>query len=760
MLKKTTHFLILLCFLALSIPAHAVGLTIDKTRTINMVTVTQDANTGDYTIVTTGTDPYFFTSALPAELDESADSLTFEYKASQDLDDFQLFYCEPISEERSQHFPDLIKKTDVWTKVSISLKEAKEKFDWTHAGNYLRFDLGNKVGVTVQLRNLYINVEDMSLTPAQKSLIARHINTYTKRMYNSLVNSVTVQADNVTIAGTCEKDGRKYALVEVPPYTDVTEETNFEYRTDITDKDFSITLPRYCEHGSYTKYDRLLSKWAIVDCTNGKDSLVSSARYADDVTPLNSPEPGVLTTKKGLGGFYMGANKEDLSKLGIGSVTVNLVLNSLVSVTPNNSYLKYSYGGKTYYMNRSTIQSLDQTFKYCQTNNALVSVILLVTPSGGDAKYTGYIRHPEYTSGPYTMPNFRTIDGVEAYAATIEFLANRYSRTKNGRIHHWILHNEVDQGDYWTNMGSQPIQRYVDTYMKSMRLVYNIVRQYDQNASVLASFTHSWTAVSGSSSYTTKKMLEIINQFSSREGDFRWGLAYHPYPEDLTKPEFWKNDIHSTYDIDQTGYITFKNLEVISDWTQNPANKYKGTEKRLLFLSEQGTNSPSYSAKNLKLQAAGACWAWKKVAKLKGIDAMQWHNWQDNREEGGLRIGLRYYPDDADHPGEPKPVWYVWQAAGTEKEDSVFDGYKSTLGIASWNQIFQNVIGAVDKPATDKSALNVYGTQGAIVVKTEKPVAIYTLTGTLVAKTATDVNVPAGIYIVRGNSQSKKVIVR
>ena len=309
-------------------------------------------------------------------------------------------------------------------------------------------------------------------------------------------------------------------------------------------------------------------------------------------------------------------------------------------------------------------------------------------------------------------------------------------------------------------MGDQPIQRYVDTYVKSMRLVSNIVRQYDQNASVLASFTHSWTAVAGSCSYTTKKMLDIINMYSSREGDFRWGLAYHPYPEDLTKPEFWKNDTHSTYDIEQTGYITFKNLEVISDWTLNPANKYKGTEKRVLFLSEQGTNSPSYSTKNLRLQAAGACWAWKKVAKLKGIDAMQWHNWQDNREEGGLRIGLRYYPDDADHPGEPKPVWYVWQAAGTEKEDSVFDPYKSTLGIASWDLIFQNVIGAVDKPSTDKADLNVFGTQGAIIVKTEKPVAIYTLTGTLVAKTTTDVSVPAGIYIVRGNSRSKKVIVR
>lgn len=759
MLKKSIYFAILMCLLAISAPANAIGLTIDRTKTINMAVVTQDPNTGDYTVTTTGGDPYFFLSSLPSELDDSADSIYFEYKASQTIDDLQLFFCEPMTEERSQHFPGLLVKTDEWTKMSISIKDAKEKFDWTHAGNYLRIDPGTVPGVTLQLRNIYINAVDNSLTSAQKNTIARHLNTYMKRKYNSHVNSVVIQGDNVTISGTCERTDRKYALVEVPPYTEVTETSNFEYRTDITDQNFTITLPRYSAHGSYN-FDRLLSKWAIVDCTHGTDSLVSHARYADEVPAITSPEPGVLTTKKGLGGFYMGANSEDLTKLGIGSVTVNLVLNSLVSATPNTSYYQYQYGGKTYYMNRSVIQSLDQTFKYCQTNNALVSVILLITPSGGDSKYTGFMRHPEYTSGPYTMPNFRTIDGVEAYAATIDFLAKRYSKTKNGRIHHWILHNEVDQGDYWTNMGSQPIQRYTDTYVKSMRLVSNIVRQYDQNASVLASFTHSWTAVSGSSSYTTKNMLNIINLLSSAEGDFRWGLAYHPYPEDLTKPEFWKNDTHSTYDIATTSYITFKNLEVISDWMLNPANKYKGTEKRVLFLSEQGTNSPSYSDRNLRLQAAGACWAWKKVARLKGIDAMQWHNWQDNRAEDGLRIGLRYYPDDADHPNEPKPVWYVWQAAGTEQESAVFDPYMSTIGISSWESIFNDVIGGVDAPTADKSALNVYGTQGTIVVKTGKPVNIYTLTGALVATSTADVAVPAGIYIAKCGSQSKKVVVR
>ena len=115
---------------------------------------------------------------------------------------------------------------------------------------------------------------------------------------------------------------------------------------------------------------------------------------------------------------------------------------------------------------------------------------------------------------------------------------------------------------------------------------------------------------------------------------------------------------------------------------------YNGNTKRLLFLSENGTNSPSYSDADLALQAAGAAWAWKKVAALSGIDGIQWHNWQDNRAEGGLRIGLRRFPDDKDDPGGCKPAWYVWEAAGTDKEESVFAPYLSVIGINNWTEIF------------------------------------------------------------------------
>ena len=127
---------------------------------------------------------------------------------------------------------------------------------------------------------------------------------------------------------------------------------------------------------------------------------------------------------------------------------------------------------------------------------------------------------------------------------------------------------------------------------------------------------------------------------------------------------------------------------MINDWILADENRYNGSVKRNLFLSENGTNSPSYSETDLAHQAAGGCWAWKKTNALSGIDAFMWHNWMDNRVEDGLRIGLHFFPDDADNPGGRKPVWYVWEAAGSDRENEVMDPYKSILGIEDWREIF------------------------------------------------------------------------
>jgi len=137
--------------------------------------------------------------------------------------------------------------------------------------------------------------------------------------------------------------------------------------------------------------------------------------------------------------------------------------------------------------------------------------------------------------------------------------------------------------------------------------------------------------------------------------------------------------------------VTFKNLEVIDHWVRQPENSYRGTIKRTLWLSENGTNSRSYEEKDLQEQAAGFAYAWKKLTALDGIDAIQWHNWIDNRSEFGLKIGLRKFPDDAADPGGRKPVWYAYQAAGTEEEENVFEPYKTMIGITDWSEIMHAV---------------------------------------------------------------------
>lgn len=361
---------------------------------------------------------------------------------------------------------------------------------------------------------------------------------------------------------------------------------------------------------------------------------------------------------------------------------MNLVLSSFISTKSRSDLSAYRYGGKLYYINNSAISGIDNLLKAAQKRDIIVEAILL-TPSESE------FRDPECTGGYYTMPNMTTASAVNFYAAALNYLAERYSSGVYGRIHHWIMHNEVDQGDTWTNMGDQPEMRYYDRYIKSMRMCYNIVRQYDQNASILGSYTHSWN-LSGTD-YAPRKMLEQNVQYSATEGDFRWGVAFHPYPINLTRPEFWNNDKSEATFSNNTQYVTFYNPEVINAWILDKAHYYKDGTKRLLFFSEQGTNSPSYSESDLAKQAAGAAWMWKKLEKLDGIDAMQWHNWADNREEFGLRIGLRAFAEGDFKELDPKPVWYVWQAAGTDREEEVFAPYLNVIGITSWDGIVKTV---------------------------------------------------------------------
>lgn len=61
--------------------------------------------------------------------------------------------------------------------------------------------------------------------------------------------------------------------------------------------------------------------------------------------------------------------------------------------------------------------------------------------------------------------------------------------------------------------------------------------------------------------------------------------------------------------------------------------------------------------------------------------------------------------------------------------------------------------------STNNRELNVYGGRGTIIINENLPVCIYDINGQQIAITKTTMSIPSGIYIVKGEHSSKKVLV-
>jgi len=78
---------------------------------------------------------------------------------------------------------------------------------------------------------------------------------------------------------------------------------------------------------------------------------------------------------------------------------------------------------------------------------------------------------------------------------------------------------------------------------------------------------HHWHQVSDPQFYPATTLLETLLEFCRKEGDFEWGIAYHPFPESLFEPKSWLDKrVDYTY---ESPLITFKNIEVLAAWTKD-----------------------------------------------------------------------------------------------------------------------------------------------------------------------------------------------
>lgn len=660
------------------------------------VTLTQNED-DSYTIETINGDPWATGSLFEEDVPEECNVLEFEYQTEMGISNLELFFVDAKNGIDATHSMSAggVSPSKGWSSFSVRLKKYRQEFDWGKAKDYLRIDFGDQPDNTIQMRNICLRMmndeekqeeEEENNEAANKEKYEQGIKDYLNQEYDCHVTDVVVGEDMISIQGNYTGEGT-FFLGEIPPFVDMFNVEKVENKTPLSTSSFNVQLDRYVTIGDY-EYDRLLSKWAIYKEGASKDEIVSHARYAnvDKMHVKQTVEAIPLKSKKGLGGLINhGFLASDLDALGIASATINIPISHFMHLSQQEGDTPYPYGGRTYYFNEGYMKSsFDAVLEQTSKRGISVAGILLVPPTGDAGTL---LKHPDFNGiAPYTMPNMTTIESTNCYAAALDFLAKRYS-DPNMRIAHWIIHNEVDGGSHWTNMGDKPIATFMDTYLRSMRMCYNIAHQYDQHSEVFISFSHGWNIAAGGGWYKVRDMLDFMNQFSESEGDFYWSLACHSYPAQLGNPCTW-DDEQATYSMD-TEYVTLKNLEVLDKWVKTSRNQYKGTTRRSVWLSEAGTCSPSYEDDDLQDQAAGFAYGWKKINNLDGINGIQWHSWFDHLGDGAC-LGLRKYADEP-YNGEIKPVWTTYQKADTDEEDDYFKQYLSRIGIDSWEGIIHNI---------------------------------------------------------------------
>jgi len=387
-------------------------------------------------------------------------------------------------------------------------------------------------------------------------------------------------------------------------------------------------------------------------------------------------------SKKGLQVEMVG----DAIALGIDHAAINVNLSQLIvpSPKPGQKTVSWQSNNEVYHFSRHYLRTLESKIIPLSREQIVINAIILAYRSN-DPEINRILLHPKFEpNAPNRLAAFNPTseEGRKWLHATLEYLSHRYSLPQQtfGRISGYIIGNEVNTHWWWSNRGEVSMEEFAEEYHQVVRLMHRAIRRHSSFAKVYISLEHHWNIryppANPRQGFPAKPFLKHFAKIVRDAGDFDWHLAFHPYPEKLRDPEFWKDE--SANDSPNTPRITFKNLHVLTEHFKSPHLLFKGKPRRII-LSEQGFDTPT-SPDGEKIQAAAYAYAYRLIEQLDGIDSFILHRHVDHPNEGGLRLGLRGFS-----PARKKKLIYdVFLHANRDDWEKHFAFALPIVGLKEW----------------------------------------------------------------------------
>jgi hypothetical protein len=501
---------------------------------------------------------------------------------------------------------------------------------------------------------------------------------------------LAVAADDAHLRFTWPAQNGPVTIQELPLHTaaDLPREIRDVWKGDANAG--SAEIPRF--DGAR---DRLFARFQLVD-GNGKPA--GAPQFVSDLTRLSAREHS-LQRPKGKKGLACIVDDSDLTALGIDWAAQNIDVGGLVDWANPNPELSFEFEGRRVGLRAGAVGGLDRALKSKTEREVAVVGVLLNYVHRRTPKNSPMV-HPR--TDPATVPmgpaafNTATEEGMFLYRAIVRWIVERYTdpAAPHGRLTGLVIGNELQSHWMWYHLGETQEDYVLDEYFAAVRTADLCARSIHRDFRIYLSLEHHWT-LRGHSEDALREIAGVtilrgINERAKRSGNFPWNLAFHPYPQNLFEPSFWK-DTTAPLRLDAPR-VTFRNLEVLGEFLRQPEFLWQG-QPRHIALTEQGFHCRKGKDGETS-QAAAYAYAWKRISAIPEIESFIYHRHVDYPDEGGLNLGLRECENrNPNIMGRRRPIWDVFQKAGTPEEDNAFSFALPIVGRTNWTDA---IAGALD----------------------------------------------------------------
>ncbi|MDE5910527.1 MAG: hypothetical protein K2H52_17630 [Lachnospiraceae bacterium] len=333
---------------------------------------------------------------------------------------------------------------------------------------------------------------------------------------------------------------------------------------------------------------------------------------------------------------------KELTDLEVKHTIYNIPLSTLMGETTDEAYptIVYTFEGKEYHFNGKVVNDYDGLFSYLETLGMCSTAVVLNDWNDAHIEMIHPKARNPKSGAYYYMFNTQEEEGVKTLEAVAGFLAQRYSSGEHGMVHNWVIANEINQFKTWNYMNTKDLTYYAQEFEKSFRIFYQAIKSNYANARVYFSIDHDWNSNHGNSKnyFNARDLLAAFNDAVRAHGNYDWGIAIHPYPEPLTRVNYWSVESDKTQDAE---VLTIMNLNVLTDLLGQEEYLDTEGEIRSITITELGFSSKSGE----KLQAAAFAYCYFIVDANPHIDAFILNRQTDAPEEvvSGLAFGLYEY---------------------------------------------------------------------------------------------------------------------